>query len=84
MITLTNNNQTLRVSTNSSSNIDVCVFYEDRSNQDVKLGDEQTHITEATTKTILTFPSTNKQRQVKYISINNTSVFSNTIIVKKT
>lgn len=83
MITLTNTTHILELTTGSATNVDVFVSYADHTSTGATLGDQQTLITTATTTTILAAPAASTQRQVKYISINNTSASSNTVTVKK-
>jgi hypothetical protein len=83
MITLTATTHTLEVTTGSATNVDVFVSYADHTPAGAVLGDQQTLITTATTTTILAAPAASTQRQIKYVSINNTSASSNTVTVKK-
>lgn len=83
MITLTATTHILELTTGSASNIDVFVSYADHTTSGAVLGDQQTLITTATTTTILAAPGASTQRQIKYISINNTSATSNAVTVKK-
>lgn len=83
MIALTATNQTLEINTASASNIDVIVSYTDHTSTGGTLGSQDTLITTATNTTILSAPASSTQRQVKMISINNTSATTNTVIVKK-
>jgi hypothetical protein len=83
MITLTNTTHILELTTGSATNVDVFVSYADHTSTGAVLGDQQTLITTATTTTVLAAPAASTQRQVKYISVNNTSASSNTVTVKK-
>ena len=83
MITLTNTTHLLEVTTGSATAVDVFVSYADHTTTGAVLGDQQTLITTATTTTVLAAPAASTQRQVKYISVNNTAASSNTITVKK-
>lgn len=83
MITLTATTHILELTTGSATNVDVFVSYADHTTTGATLGDQQTLITTATTTTILAAPAASTQRQVKYVSINNTSASSNTVTVKK-
>jgi hypothetical protein len=83
MIALTATNQILELNTSSSSNIDVIVSYTDHTTTGGTLGTQDSLITTATNTTILSAPASSTQRQVKMISINNTSATTNTIIVRK-
>ena len=83
MIALTATNQILELNTSSTSNIDVVVSYTDHTTTGGTLGTQEVLITTATDTTILSAPASSTQRQVKMISINNTSATTNTIIVKK-
>lgn len=83
MITLTATTHILELTTGSATNVDVFVSYADHTSTGAVLGDQQTLITTATTTTILAAPAASTQRQVKYISINNTSATTNAVTVKK-
>jgi hypothetical protein len=83
MITLTATTHILELTTGSATNVDVFVSYADHTTDGATLGDQQALITTATTTTILAAPAASTQRQVKYISINNTSATSNAVTVKK-
>lgn len=83
MIALTATNQTLEINTASASNIDVIVSFTDHTTTGGTLGTQDSLITTATDTTILSAPASSTQRQVKMISINNTSATTNTVIVKK-
>lgn len=83
MITLTATTHILELTTGSATNVDVFVSYADHTTTGATLGDQQTLITTATTTTILAAPGSSTQRQVKYVSINNTSASSNAVVVKK-
>ena len=83
MITLTATTHILELTTGSASNIDVFVSYADHTTSGAVLGDQQTLITTATTTTILAAPAGSTQRQVKLISINNTSATNNAVTLKK-
>lgn len=83
MIALTGTNQILELNTASASDIDVIVSFADHTSTGGTLGTQDTLITTATDTTILSAPAASTQRQVKMISINNTSSTSNAIIVKK-
>lgn len=83
MITLTNTTHILELTTGSATNVDVFISYADHTTTGATLGDQQTLITTATTTTILAAPAASTQRQVKCISINNTSASSNAVTVKK-
>jgi hypothetical protein len=83
MITLTATTHILELTTGSATNIDVAVSYADHTTTGATLGDQQTLITTATTTTILSAPGASTQRQVKYISILNTSASNNAITLKK-
>jgi hypothetical protein len=83
MIALTATNQILELNTSSASNIDVVVSYTDHTTTGGTLGTQDALITTATNTTILSAPASSTQRQVKMISINNTSSTTNTVIVKK-
>lgn len=83
MITLTNTTHILEVTTGSATAVDVFVSYADHTSTGAVLGDQQTLITTATTTTVLAAPAASTQRQVKYISVNNTVATTNTVTVKK-
>jgi hypothetical protein len=83
MIALTATNQILELNTSSVSNIDVIVSFTDHTSTGGTLGTQDALITTATDTTILSAPASSTQRQVKMISINNTSSTTNTVIVKK-
>jgi hypothetical protein len=83
MIALTATNQILELNTSSTSNIDVIVSFTDHTTTGGTLGTQDALITTATNTTILSAPASSTQRQVKMISINNTSSTTNTVIVKK-
>lgn len=83
MITLTDTTHILELTTGSATNVDVFVSYADHTTSGAVLGDQQTLITTATTTTILGAPAASTQRQVKLISISNTSATPNAIVVKK-
>lgn len=83
MIALTATNQILELNTSSASNIDVIVSFTDHTTTGGTLGTQDSLITTATDTTILSAPASSTQRQVKMISINNTSATTNTVIVKK-
>jgi hypothetical protein len=83
MITLTATTHILELTTGSATNIDVFASYADHTSSGAVLGDQQTLITTATTTTILAAPASSTQRQVKLISIQNTSATPNTVTVKK-
>lgn len=83
MITLTNTNHILKVTTSAATNVDVMVTFADHTVDGATLGDQQTLITSATTTTILAAPAASTQRQGKYISILNTSGGANTVTVIK-
>lgn len=83
MIALTATTHKLRLTTGSSTNIDVYIAYVDHTSTGGTLGDQQTLITTNTTTDILAAPAASTQRQVKTIIINNTSSSSNAIVVKK-
>ena len=83
MIALTATNQILGLNTSSASNIDVVVSYTDHTTTGGTLGTQDALITTATDTTILSAPASSTQRQVKMISINNTSATTNTVIIKK-
>lgn len=83
MITLTNTTHILELTTGSATNVDVFISYADHTTTGATLGDQQTLITTNTTTTILNSPASSTQRQVKCISINNTSASSNAVTVKK-
>jgi len=84
MISLTATNHILEINTSADSDIDVLVSFVDHTSTGGTLGDQQTLITTATNTTILSAPASSTQRQVKMVSIYNTSTSTtNTIIVKK-
>lgn len=83
MITLTNTTHILELTTASATNVDVFVSYADHTTSGAVLGDQQTLITTATTTTILAAPASSTQRQVKLVTILNTSATPNTVTVKK-
>ena len=83
MITLTATTHILELTTGSATNVDVFVSYADHTTSGATLGDQQTLITTGTTTTILAAPVASTQRQIKYISVNNTSATTNAVTVKK-
>jgi hypothetical protein len=83
MITLIATNQTLELNTSATSNIDVSISYVDHTTTGGTLGTQDTLITSATDTTILSAPASSTQRQVKMISINNTSTTINAVTIKK-
>lgn len=83
MIALTSTNQIIELNTSAASDIDVVVSFVDHTSTGGTLGTQDTLITTATDTTILSAPAASTQRQVKVISISNTSATSNTITVKK-
>lgn len=83
MITLTATTHILELTTGSATNVDVFVSYADHTTSGATLGDQQTLITTGTTTTILAAPAASTQRQIKYISVNNTSATTNAVTVKK-
>lgn len=83
MITLTNTTHILELTTEQATAVDVFCSYVDHTTAGAALGDQQTLVTTATTTTILAAPASSTQRQVKMISILNTGVTANTVIVKK-
>ncbi len=83
MLTLTATTHIIELTTASATNIDVFISYADHTTSGAVLGDQQTLITTATTTTVLSAPGSSTQRQIKYISINNTSGSTNTVTVKK-
>lgn len=83
MITLTATTHILELTTGSATAVDVFVSYADHTSAGAVLGDQQTLITTATTTTVLAAPAASTQRQVKYISVNNTAATTNTVTVKK-
>lgn len=83
MLTLTNTTHTLELTTGSATAVDTFVSYADHTTAGAVLGDEQALITTATTTTILAAPAASTQRQIKYVSVNNTAESSNAVTVKK-
>lgn len=83
MITLTAINHSLELTTEASSNVDVFVSYADHTSAGAILGDQQSLITSNITTTILNSPASSTQRQVKLMTILNTSSTLNTVTVKK-
>lgn len=83
MIALTATTHKLKLTTGSSTNVDVYISYVDHTSTGATLGDQQTLITTNTTTDILAAPGSSTQRQVKTIIVNNTSALSNAIVVKK-
>jgi hypothetical protein len=83
LITLTATTHILELTSGSATNLDVFVSYADHTTSGATLGDQQTLITTATTTTILSAPAASTQRQIKLISISNTSATPNAIVVKK-
>jgi hypothetical protein len=83
MITLTATTHILELTTSLATNIDVFVSYADHTTTGAVLGDQQTLITGSGTNTILSAPASSTQRQVKLVTILNTSATPNTVTVKK-
>lgn len=83
MITLTATNHILELTTGSATAVDIFVSYADHTVAGAVLGDQQTLVATATTTAILAAPAAATQRQIKYISINNTAASSNAVTVKK-
>lgn len=83
MITLTDTTHTLILTTASATDVDVFVSFADHTTSGAILGDQQTLITTATSTTILAAPAASTQRQVKLITISNTSATTNDIVVIK-
>lgn len=83
MILLVSNQETLRLTTSGSAQLDVVISYIDHSSNGFHPGSSQMSISSATTTEILGSPSSSRHRQVKQITIRNTGATANTIVLLK-
>jgi hypothetical protein len=83
MILLVSNQETLRLTTSSSSQLDVVISYIDHSSNGFHPASSQGAIVSATTTEILGSPSSSRHRQVKQMTIRNAGASANTIILLK-
>lgn len=83
MLLLTATTHTLKVTTSTTSAIDVSVSYVDITSTTFTPASQDTAINTATTTTIVTAPGASTQRQIKQITFKNKGTASNTLEIKK-
>lgn len=83
MILLTATTHALELQTSSSASTDWTCSYIDMDASATTPGSAQGNVSSATTTTIAAAPAASTQRQIKHISVVNTSATSQTVTIKK-
>lgn len=83
MIILDATNETIEITTSTTSAVDVVAAYADHTSTEFTPGSQETAISTATTTTVLAAPAASTQRQLKMLSIENKGSAANQVTIKK-